>query len=162
MRGLWQDVRYTARMMRRNPLYTAAAVGTLALGIGATTAIFSVVHATLLRELPFHEPDRIVRVYETFRNRHFTRGVANPANFDYWERHVSSFSHISVIRPRYASLTGAGDAASIRIVGVMPAFFDVMGISPVVGRRLTTADAGGGRRACPADFVPHLRPALLR
>ena len=143
MRGLWQDVRYTARMMRRNPLYTAAAVGTLALGIGATTAIFSVVHATLLRELPFHEPDRIVRVYETFRNRHFTRGVANPANFDYWERHVSSFSHISAIRPRYATLTGAGDAASIRVVGVMPAFFDVMGISPVVGRRLTTADAGG-------------------
>ena len=142
MQSLWQDVRYTARMMRRSPLYTAAAVGTLAIGIGATTAIFSVVHATLLRELPFHEPDRIVRVYESFRTR-FTRGVANPANFDYWERHATSFSHISAIRHGSATLTGAGDAASIRVVGVTPAFFDVMGMSPAVGRRLTTADAAG-------------------
>jgi putative ABC transport system permease protein len=140
MHGLWQDLRYAARMMRRHPLMAAAAIATLALGIGATTAIFSVVHAALLRELPFHQPERLVSIYESFRTT-FTRGVVNPANFDYWERHATSFSHITAMRGSRLTLTGAGDAAEMSVQAVMPSFFDALGVSPAIGRRLTDADA---------------------
>jgi putative ABC transport system permease protein len=140
MHGLWQDVRYSARLMRKHPLMTCAAIGTLALGIGATTAIFSVVHAALLRELPFHQPERLVSIYESFRTN-FTRGVANPANFDFWERHATSFSHIAAMRGSRLTLTGAGDAAEMSVQAVMPSFFDTLGVWPAIGRRLTDADA---------------------
>ena len=137
--GVSQDVRYALRTMRTHPLVTCAAIGTLALGIGATTAIFSVVHAALLRELPFHEPDRIVSVYESFRST-LSRMVANPSNFDYWERHAASFSRMAGMRRMRVTLTGAGEASRVRLQAVTPAFFDVLGVSPAAGRRLTEAD----------------------
>ena len=142
MQNLWQDVRYAVRLIRRNPLVSGAAIATLALGIGSTTTIFSVVHATLVRRLPFPEPDRIVRVYETFGNG-FTRGVANPSNFDFWERHATSYSHLAAMRAVSATLTGAGDATRVHVQAVTPAFFDAVGVSPAIGRRIAADDTVG-------------------
>jgi putative ABC transport system permease protein len=138
--SLWQDVRYAARVARKTPLVTIAAVTTLALGIGATTAIFSIVHAALIRELPFHEPDRIVNIYESFRSS-LSRGVVNPSNFDYWERHATSFSHITPMRTSSATLTGAGDPTRVSVQAVGEAFFDTIGVRPAVGRQLNDSDA---------------------
>lgn len=81
------------------------------------------------------------------RNQRFTRGVANPANFDYWERRATSFSHIAALRTRSATLTGAGDAARISSVGVMPGFFDAIGVSPAMAAVLAQPLRAAGEHA---------------
>ena len=86
LESLWQDVRYGARLLAKNPGFTLIAIGTLALGIGASTAIFSVVNSVLLRPLPFPEPDRLVRVWEANPKRGYARNVVNPLNFLDWKR----------------------------------------------------------------------------
>ena len=144
LQALAQDVRHGLRALRRRPGFTAVALATLALGIGANTAIFSVVHAALLRDLPFHEADRIVRIYETNRRFDFRRGVVNPYNFDQWQRGTSSFATLSAMRSRSLTLTGAGDPARVRTQAVMPEFFDVMEVEPALGRRFTASEAEAG------------------
>jgi putative ABC transport system permease protein len=136
--SLVQDIRYAFRTFRKRPGFTAVALVTLALGIGANTAIFSVVHAVLLRELPYPNADRIVSVYEMYR-RNFSRMVANPFNYDTWERRATSFERLAAMRGGSATLTGAGDPMVVRVQSVVPAFFDIMG-QPVMGRALTGVD----------------------
>ena len=144
LQALAQDVRHGLRALRRRPGFTAVALATLALGIGANTAIFSVVHAALLRDLPFHEADRIVRIYETNRRFNFSRGVVNPYNFDQWQRGTSSFVGLSAMRARSLTLTGAGEPSRMRAQAVTPDFFDVMGVEPALGRRFTASEAEAG------------------
>ena len=139
--SLSHDVRYAFRTFRKRPGFTAVALVTLALGIGANTAIFSVVHAVLLRELPYPHAGRIVSVYEMYR-RNFSRMVANPFNFDTWEQRAQSFERLAAMRAASLTLTGAGDPVVVVTQSVTPAFFDIMG-RPVMGRPLTDADAGG-------------------
>ena len=134
-----QDVRYAIRTFRRRPGFTAVALVTLALGIGANTAIFSVLHATLLRELPYPHAGR---VYEMYR-RNFSRFVANPFNYDTWERRATSFERLAALRGGYATLTGAGDPEVLHIQSVTPSFFEIMG-APAIGRAFTDADVASG------------------
>jgi len=112
VRGVWipvwldqlrQDVRYGLRMFRCNPGFTAVAVLTLALGIGLTTAVFSVMHAVLIRPLPYSDGDRIVLVRETFRN---ARGSASAGHFHDWTAHATVFES-----------TTAGQAAAVNLAG---------------------------------------------
>jgi putative ABC transport system permease protein len=141
MQTIAQDIRFAIRTFRRRPAVTVVALITLALGIGANTAIFSVVHAVLIRRLPYAEPSRIVRIYSTHRLYNFTRGVANPFDFDYWQQHASSFSKLAVMNYASAALTGAGDPVQLRGQAVMPAFFDVLGAHPSKGRLFTAEEA---------------------
>ena len=113
---------------------------------------FSVVHAALLTELPYREPDRIVRIYETFGSNQVSRGVANPSNYDVWERDSTSFSHMAAMRSTSATLTRAGDPARVSVASVLPAFFGAMGVVPAIGRPFTAADAEG---AAPAVLLSH-------
>src|SRR5512142_2810293 len=92
MEALLQDIRYALRRLARSPGFTLAAVVTLALGIGATTAIFSIVHAVLLRPLTFGNPDRLVIVWERFASRSQNTNVVNPANYLDWRDRATSFS----------------------------------------------------------------------
>ncbi len=103
---LWQDVRYGLRMLRKNPGFTAVAVTTLALGIGANTAIFSVVNGVLLRPLPYREPGRLVMVYES--RREFSRGSLAYPNFLDWRRENRSFIDIAAYRSDDFNFTGSG------------------------------------------------------
>jgi putative ABC transport system permease protein len=153
LRSVMPDLLFAVRTLRRRPGFSAVVIATLALGIGANTAIFSVVHAVLIREPPYPHPDRLVRVYETWGGERY-RGVANPFNFDAWERLTRSFQGLAATRAGSATLTGAGDAERVRTYGVTATFFEVMfsGRRPVLGRVLTPGDA---EQANPVIVISH-------
>jgi len=125
-----QDTTYALRVMRTNPAFTAAIVLTLALGIGATTAIFSVVNAVLLRPLPFAGGDRIVSLYERWRGN---LGSLAPGVFHDWSEQSSSFAAVAAWQGRTFNLT-EGEPARYSGSRVTPSYFKVMRTTPAVGR----------------------------
>ena len=118
---LRQDARYALRMLGRNPGFTTVAVLTLALGIGLTTAVFSVVHAVLLRPLPYADGDRIVLVRETFRQV----GNASAGHFHDWTEHSTVFEHTAAGQGTTFNLAGEGDPERVRGMRVTPGYFEV-------------------------------------
>jgi putative ABC transport system permease protein len=138
--ALAQDFRYAARALRLTPGFTAAAVMVLGIGIGANTAIFSLVDAALVRPLPFFDPDRLVTVWE--KPPAHDRNSVSPLNFVDWSEQNHTFTAMAATSGRSGTLTGAGgDAQKISGQTVSPAFFDVLGIQPIAGRAFRTDDA---------------------
>jgi len=134
MENFLQDLRYGTRMLRKAPAFSAVVVLTLALGIGANTAIFSVVYAVLLRPLPFPQSDRMVSVYESNPGRGFQHSTASPANFADWRDQNHGFSHIAAYLRGPMALTERGDALRVRVVSASPALFPTLGVKPLLGR----------------------------
>src|SRR5438309_5778372 len=134
--GLWQDLRYGVRTLRKNPAFTAIIILTLALGIGATTAIFSVVHAVLLKALPYPQADRLVMVYEDVRlpNYQNNKNEPSPGNFSDWSRQNTVFASMAAYRNRSFNLTGEGEPAHVEGELVTAEFFTTLQISPSLGR----------------------------
>ena len=128
---LLQDLRYAARTLAKSSGFTAVVVLTLALGIGANTAIFSVVNGVLLTPLPYRDPSRLVVVWESKGTS--THNVVNPANYMDWHDRATSFSGLALMS--WAGLTFTGDEAE-RVQGraVTPDFFGVLGAAPLLGR----------------------------
>jgi predicted permease len=134
-----RDARFALRILGNNPVLTAAAVLTLALGIGANTAIFSTLHAVVLRPLPFRESDRLVMLYEVNPERGWTRAEAAPANYFDWQEQVTAFEDIAAY-PSFNSstvLSHDGDAQLLEQMTVTGNFFDVLGLPPALGRSFT-------------------------
>src|SRR5687767_10325180 len=134
MKTLWQDVRYSTRMLLKHPAYTLIAVITLALGIGANAAIFSIVNDVLLRSLPFQEPDRIVTLWENNTKENIARDDASPANFLDWRERQQVFSAIAFANPNSLDFEGSGEPEVIRAAAVSNGFFEVFGTSALYGR----------------------------
>jgi len=134
MRTLWNDLRYGWRILRRNPGFTTVAIVTLAIGIGANAAIFSVVHTVLLRPLPFADSNRIIMIWETDPNRKIIRGVASPAEFLDWQNMNHVFESLSAIRPSYVTLTGDAEPEQIWGMHTSGNLFRMLGVKPVLGR----------------------------
>src|SRR6266542_1854146 len=119
---VWTDLRYATRMLRNNPAFTVAVVLTLALGIGANTAIFSVCDAVLLKPLPYSDPDRIVMLWEQLPQGK-TLGLVAPANFVDWREQNRSFAEMAAINPNpNFVLTGQGEPARLTGAGVSSNF----------------------------------------
>jgi predicted permease len=137
-----QDVRYSLRTMRRNPGFTAVAVVTLALGIGANTAIFSVVNGVLLNPLPYPSPEQLVGLHQSKAN--FENGAISYPNFLDWRNDNRSFSAMAIMRRYSFSLTGLGEAEQVSGVFVSSEFFDLLGIKPVIGRTLRPGEDAVG------------------
>ena len=136
---LRQDLRHTCRGMLRTPVITAAAVLTLALGVGASTAVFSVVHAVLLRPLPYPEPGRLVELSEeNVKTGSSTR--ASALNYLSWVRASQSFDAIGAFRNGGLTLTDAGDPELLSASYMTAAFFPVLRLSPILGRTLQAED----------------------
>jgi putative ABC transport system permease protein len=140
MDGLFQDVIYGARMMRKSPGVTALAVITLALGIGANTAIFSNVNALLLRPFAFPDLDRVTVVYETVPKQDADDVKAAPANFREWSEQNKTFDYLAAVHGWDANLTGQGVADRVEGYQVTAHFFTLLGVAPQRGRQIGSTD----------------------
>jgi len=138
MGALIQDIRYAFRLLIKNPGFTIVAILTLALGIGANTAIFSVVDSVLLRPLPYPGPDKLVAISEKTAN--FESSSISYPNFLDWQRRNTSFSVLAAYRQDDYSLTGSGETERVRVAMISHGFFEILGINPVRGRLFTADD----------------------
>ena len=139
MRTIWQDLRYGARMLMKSPNFTLIAVLTLGLGIGANTAIFSVVNGVLLRPLAYHEPEQIVTLLN------YGRGPVSPANFLDFRSGSQSFTQMAAAEAWGATLAGADRAESIGGLRMGEGLFDLLGEQPLLGRTLQSEDYQSGK-----------------
>ena len=148
-----QDATYALRMLRRQPLFTVAAVLTLALGIGANTAVFSVVHAVLLRPLPYPSPDRIERVGWNWDDHSPAIGAMAPHKFEYLRAHAETFEHLAVWQATTRDIGARGAGGSVSVLRVSNEFFPVVGSWPLPGRAFTKDEQqpGGARVAILSD-----------
>src|SRR5436190_13618509 len=138
METFWHDVRYGARMLGRNPAFTAVAVIALALGIGANTAIFSVVNAALLRPLPYKDADKLVIVWE--KSRKNEQNVVNPANFMDWSEQNNVFTDIAGTYDRSVVLVGDGEPEEIPAQLATTNLFSLLGVDAILGRTFSADD----------------------
>src|ERR1044071_8169155 len=136
MDTLLQDLRYGVRMLMKRPAFTAVAVLTLALGIGANTAIFSVVNAVLLRPLPYRQPNRLVEIWETSPIKGWTDAPAAPANFYDWEQQNDVFEGLANYSPSAGNFALSGDAEPERVRGLSTSgnLFSLLGAEAALGR----------------------------
>jgi predicted permease len=142
MDTLLQDFRYGLRMLLKAPAFVVIAVLTLALGIGANTALFSIVSSVLLSPLPFHEPDRLMAVYSS--NREFRNASISYPNFLDWVRNNRSFSDLAAFRQDSFELTGMGEPERLKVEMVSANFFPLLGVQPVIGRQFLVAEDQAG------------------
>src|SRR5829696_246460 len=132
MNTLFQDLNYGLRMLVKHPGVTAIAVLTLALGIGANTAIFSVVNAVLLNPLPYREPDRVLSLWENVPTH--GRWRVSPANFFDWKKQNTVFEDVVAFGAASMTLTGDGQPEQLLGTRVSSGYFGVVGVEPIVGR----------------------------
>src|SRR5215510_4724965 len=134
METLLQDLRQSARSLFKQPAFTIVAVITLALGIGANTAIFSVVHAVLLQALPYRDADRLVMVWETRRSNPGGQNVINMGNFFDWKEQNRVFEDMAAFFDSAASLKSGGDPEEIPAQIATSSLFSILGVNPILGR----------------------------
>jgi predicted permease len=143
MESLVQDLKYAARMLLKSPGFTAIAILTLALGIGANTALFSVVNGVLLKPLAFAQPDRLVALSE--KTAVFATSSISYPNFLDWQRTNTTFSAIAAYRSDDYNIIGSGEPERVRVGMVSAGFFEILGVNPVRGRFFKTdEDRFGG------------------
>jgi putative ABC transport system permease protein len=151
MQTLWQDLRYALRMLAKQPAFTATAILTLALGIGANTAIFSVINAVLLRPLPYPQPDRLILIRE--RTNIFDSGSVSLPNYLDWRVSQRGFTDLALFRRDDANLSGAASDVEAERVGSMRVtynFLSVLAVPPELGRDFRES-----------DDVPHCKKVAL-
>lgn len=143
--GVGSELRHTLRLLRRAPGFTAAVVLVLALGIGATTAAFGLVHAALLAPLPYPDADRLVMVWEHNLARGRARNVINPGNFFAWSERSTSLEAAAVFTPTVGNLVGGrGEPEELRGLAVQPRVLGLLGARAAAGRLFDEADGEPG------------------
>src|SRR5580692_2671875 len=140
----WQDVRYGARMLRKNPSFTAVAVLTLALGIGANTAIFSIVNAVLLRSLPYPDPNQLVLMFNVPLQQPDALSSISYRDFTLCREQNRVFSEIAGNSFHDLTLTGAGEPSIVNAAAVTPEIFPLLNAKPLAGRTLLPEDGKPG------------------
>jgi putative ABC transport system permease protein len=153
MTSLWQDIRYALRVLRKSPGFTAVAVLTLALGIGANTAIFTVVYGVLLRPLPFPQPDRIVMLAESVKDQMDAMGVS-ATELNRLRRYNESFEYMAGYTGIGYNLAAGNAAEHLRGMPVNAEFFRVLGVHPALGRDfLDEEDRGEGQHVAIVSYT---------
>jgi putative ABC transport system permease protein len=147
MDNILQDVRYALRLCVRTPGFTMIAVLALALGIGANTAIFTIVNAVLLEPLPFRDPGRLVVMWETNGRRGGRPNVLGPANFLRWRERATAFERTAPFYDYRINLTGSGAPEEVVGMDVTPDFFPTLGVAPIIGRAFADDEGPQGHDA---------------
>jgi predicted permease len=153
MENLWQDLRLGARGLLRSPLGSSLALLVLALGIGANTAIFSVVSGVLLEPLPFPHPERLILVIDSSPRRGFPRFAASPPNFSDWRRQNRNFASLGAFNSDHFNLAGGARPVAVAGAAVSGDFFRTLGVAPTRGRLLLPEDDRPG--AEPVAVLSH-------
>ncbi|HKG14177.1 MAG TPA: ADOP family duplicated permease, partial [Pyrinomonadaceae bacterium] len=143
METIWQDIRYGARMLAKHKAFTVVAVLTLALGIGANTAIFSVVNELLLRPLPFRDAGSLVMLWEVSPSGNRQNTISR-ANFRAWREQAKSFESMAAFYDDRLNLTGVGEPEELSVQLATPELFHVLGVEPILGRAFTEEDGRPG------------------
>jgi len=141
MNGLWQDFRYALRQLRKNPVFTGVVVATLALGIGATTAIFSVVNAVLLAPLPYRDVDRLMMVWGSNPSRGDHQFPISAGDYTDWKTKNDVFEDVAASYDDERTLTGAGDPKLVIGYAIAPSYFRILDVAPQLGRTFTDEEA---------------------
>jgi predicted permease len=142
---LWQDLRLATRMLRKNPGFTAVAVLTLALGIGANTAIFGVVNAVLLRPLPFKQPSRLMMLFEGIPKLGFPKMGFSAPDFAVFERAQKSFESVGVYQNKYFNISGEREPERLMAARISSSVFPMLGAEPMIGRTFTSGEDAPGQ-----------------
>src|SRR5262245_22951773 len=148
---MFNDFRYALRQLRKNPGFTAAALLTLALSIGANTAVFSVVDSILLRPLPYADPDRLVMLFNSRPRLGIGRGNASMADYLDWKRGSRSFQSLDAVennaftKGRFTWTGDGGEPEQIVGLKVTATFFETLGVRPIVGRSFAVGDDQPGQ-----------------
>ena len=143
--ALRQDVRFGVRTLRRRPGFAAIAVLTLGVGMGATTAMFSLIDSVLLKPLPFRESDRLVMVWEGRPRIKQPRIEAAPSNYVDWQQQLKAFDSLAAYVNGFVNLTGAGAPERLAVVQVTPNLFPTLGVDPLIGRWFATPEGSPGQ-----------------
>ena len=144
MTNALSDLKHGGRVLLRTPLFTICTIAALAIGIGSTTALFSVVHALLLKPLPYQDADSLVVVWEHNLPRNRPRNVISPANFLKWRERSQSFDSLAAISPNRVTLTGSGEPQELAVITVTSNIFDTLGVAPMLGRGFVTGEDTAG------------------
>ena len=147
MGTLWQDIKYGFRSLYKNPGFAAVAVLTIGLGLGANTAIFSVLDTVILRPLPFHEPERLVSLWESRLDRGFTQTTFSHANFWDIQDQNRTFEGVAAMENRSINLTGRGFPTELALARVSANFFRLLGVTPYMGRTFVDGEDAAGANA---------------
>lgn len=145
MNRLWQDIRFAGRGMRRAPVFTAIVVLTLGLAIGATSAVFTVVNAVLLRSLPYAEPDRLVMLYQGIPGAIATPIGFSPPDYVAFQERATFFDSMAAYRNRDYELSGVEPPERVTAVRASASLFQTLGVTPVLGAGFTREDDESGR-----------------
>ncbi len=153
MKDVLRELRYAFRSLRKSPGFAAAAIGTLALGIAATSVVFSILHAVVLAPLPYREPGRLAAVWEVAPDGRLWR--PSPATFRAWREHARAFESLAAFGGATWTLTDedGGSPVSLRGARVTPDYFTVLGVTPMLGRAFLPEDAASG--AAPVIALGH-------
>lgn len=152
MNSLLQDMRYAMRQLRRNPSFTAVVVLILALGIGANTGIFSVVHDVLLKPLPYKDPDRLVMVWEQNPHRGWFENIVSAANFLDGQKQNHVFTDIAAFEVSSFNLTGDNKPEELSGEHVTTNLLSVRGVQPLQGRLFVPDEEKRGRGAAIVSY----------
>jgi putative ABC transport system permease protein len=146
MTGFLQDARYAFRGLRRSPAFTAVAALTLALGIGANTAMFSVLNAVLLRPLPYPDAEQLMMLFTEMPSQGLREGRSAYRDVEAWRSQSTTLADAGVFDPMTARLTAPGELERISVARVSPSVFTILGVQPVRGRFFTEQEANQRRR----------------
>jgi len=142
--NIFSDLKHGFRVLIRTPLFTICTIAALAIGIGSTTALFSVVHALLMKPLPYKDADSLVVLWEHNLTRNRPRNVISPANFLQWRDRSTSFESLAAFGQNRVTLTGSGEPQELSSLSVTANILDTLGVSPTLGRGFVAGEDVGG------------------
>src|ERR1044072_9045335 len=145
MGRIFQDLRFAIRTLLKRPGFCAIAVLTLALGIGANTAIFSVINAVVLKPLPYSHSERIAQLWEDDKRQAPTPGTISPHNFNDWRNQSKMFEHLAAYRFVSLTLTGGNQPESLHGSAASSSFLSVLGVKPMLGRDFLPEEDSPGK-----------------